>query len=211
MTIYFLRHGETDYNATARMQGQVDIPLNEKGLMQARMAGRYFDEHQIHFDRVYTSPLNRAMTTARIVSGKEETEMIRDDRLIELGFGAAEGCNFHEIPEVQRNFILNPPAYEPAEGAEPLESLFERCGSFLDYLVTTEKESDQKTNVLATTHGAAIRGFLKVIGHQPLEKYWVKGIENCCCVRVGLDQGIFTLEAVLHTLPEDAHMHGWQN
>lgn len=209
MTIYFLRHGETDYNATARMQGQVDIPLNEKGMMQARMAARYFKKRGIHFDRVFTSPLVRAMQTAITISGLED-EVLIDERLIELGFGVVEGDNFHEIPEVHRNFILNPPAYVPAEGGESLQHLFDRCEDFLNYLAGLP-EADSQMNILVSTHGAAIRGFLKIIGNQPLEKYWVRGVENCGCFRVGYAQGRFSLDEVIHTLPKDAHMHGWQN
>ncbi len=209
MTIYFLRHGETDYNASARMQGQVDIPLNDKGLMQARMAARYFKKNDIHFDKVYTSPLVRAMQTAITISGLDE-EVLIDERLIELGFGVVEGHNFHEIPEVHRNFILNPPAYVPAEGGESLQHLFDRCKAFLDYLAE-QPEAGTDKNILVSTHGAAIRGFLKIIGNQPIEKYWVKGVENCGCFRVGFDHGKYSLEAVIHTLPENAHMHGWQN
>ena len=209
MTIYFLRHGETSYNAAARMQGQIDIPLNEKGLMQTRMAGRYFEKKDIHFDKYYSSPLVRAMQTAVMISGLEADVTI-DDRLIELGFGTAEGRNFHEIPQEQKNFIQDPPAYVPAEGGESLDHLFKRCQDFLDDLAE-RPEAKTQANILAATHGAAIRGFLKIIGHQPLEKYWAKGIENCCCVKVGFDHGRYTLEEILHTLPEDAHMHGWQN
>jgi probable phosphoglycerate mutase len=191
------------------MQGQVDIPLNEKGLRQARMAAQYFRTKDIHFDKVYTSPLVRAMQTAIMLSGLED-EVLIDERLIELGFGIVEGRNFHEIPEVHRNFILNPPAYVPAEGGESLQHLFDRCKDFLDYLAG-RPEAETKMNILVTTHGAAIRGFLKIIDDQPLEKYWIRGVENCGGFRVGFDQGTYKLEEVIHTLPKDAHMHGWQN
>ena len=211
MQIYFLRHGETDYNASARMQGQVDIPLNEKGLMQARMAKRYFDEHQIRFDRVISSPLIRAVRTAEIVSGRTKDQIEIDDRLIELGFGVAEGRNFHEIPDGWRNFIKNPPAYELPEGAEPLDHLFERCKAFLVHLVSDAENGDADKTVFAATHGAAIRGVIKVIEGRSLADYWFRGLENCGGILVRIDQGRCTIEEYIHTLPENAHMHGWQN
>ncbi|MEG1942498.1 MAG: histidine phosphatase family protein, partial [Angelakisella sp.] len=57
-TIYLIRHGTTDFNIDGRFQGTMQIPLNEQGLLQARMLGEYLAP--VHFDRVYTSPLIRA-------------------------------------------------------------------------------------------------------------------------------------------------------
>ncbi len=65
--IYFLRHGQTNNNKEGRMQGRVDIPLNEVGRAQARCAAQRLKG--IGFDAVYSSPLSRAVETAQIVTG----------------------------------------------------------------------------------------------------------------------------------------------
>ena len=58
MDIYLIRHGETDYNKGKRLQGTVDIPLNEKGIELAKKTAEGMKD--IRFDRIYTSPLIRA-------------------------------------------------------------------------------------------------------------------------------------------------------
>ncbi|MBO7407178.1 MAG: histidine phosphatase family protein, partial [Clostridia bacterium] len=65
MKIYIIRHGQTQYNLLGRLQGRLDIPLNENGLALAHVAGQGLAD--VHFDAVISSPLTRAMQTARIV------------------------------------------------------------------------------------------------------------------------------------------------
>jgi broad specificity phosphatase PhoE len=75
--VYFVRHGETDYNAVNRIQGQINIPLNEAGLRQAECAGERLKSK--HFDVIYSSDLDRAMVTAqKIADGRE---IFPDERL----------------------------------------------------------------------------------------------------------------------------------
>ena len=64
-----LRHGETDVNLARKLQGQQDFPLNETGIRQAEAVRREAEAEGLVFDRVYTSPLSRAVRTAEIVSG----------------------------------------------------------------------------------------------------------------------------------------------
>ena len=63
--IYIFRHGETDYNVNKRMQGWLDVPLNKNGIAQAEML--YKKMSNIKMDCVYSSPLSRALDTAKIV------------------------------------------------------------------------------------------------------------------------------------------------
>lgn len=64
-----MRHGETDGNRGNRLQGRADIPLNENGIRQAKVAGEKLLKKNLIFDAVYSSPLQRAMDTAVLVSG----------------------------------------------------------------------------------------------------------------------------------------------
>ena len=70
MIVYFIRHGETDFNKRCLIQGMSDIPLNDKGIQQAGIAAEWFEKQNITFDRVFASPLVRARKTAAIVSGR---------------------------------------------------------------------------------------------------------------------------------------------
>jgi len=96
VTIYFIRHGETDWNAEARYQGQVDIPLNDNGRAQARRNGEALrallpDPAAIDF---VTSPLGRTQETMRIVRtalGLPAEGARTDARLREMNYGHWEG------------------------------------------------------------------------------------------------------------------------
>ena len=95
MMIYLLRHGQTEYNAQKRYQGQRDIPLSPEGMAQLRRAD--FDP-----DVVYVSTLQRTSQTARILF--PTAKLIPVDGLKEMCFGSFEGRNFIEMekdPEYQ--------------------------------------------------------------------------------------------------------------
>ena len=69
MKLYVLRHGETDYNKEGIFQGQNNIDLNEEGIKQAQITAKSLEN--IYFDKVYVSPLKRAIQTAKIVTNNK--------------------------------------------------------------------------------------------------------------------------------------------
>ena len=130
--IYIIRHGQTEQNYRRLLTGRRDYRLNETGIRQAQEAGEWFRSRGIHFDLVYSSPLGRAVHTAKLAA--PETELRIDDRLIEMEFGPYEGMDLtHPAPEVMtffRDFEHNP---APA-GMETLNQVTERLGGFLEWL-----------------------------------------------------------------------------
>jgi probable phosphoglycerate mutase len=100
--LIFIRHGETDWNAEGRLQGQRDIPLNDKGRRQARRNGVALADvfaDAVSFDFV-ASPLGRARETMEIVRaslGLDPTSYRLDDRLKEISYGAWEGFTGEEL------------------------------------------------------------------------------------------------------------------
>lgn len=103
-TIYFIRHGETDWNRVQRYQGQTDIPLNDTGRAQAARNGRLLRDvlgaTATDFDFV-ASPLARTVETMAIVRtnmGLEPHSFATDDRLKEQNFGHWEGLTWGELP-----------------------------------------------------------------------------------------------------------------
>ncbi len=103
VTLYFVRHGETDWNATQRYQGQTDIPLNDKGRGQAARNGRalaaYLGARAKTLDFV-ASPLSRAVETMQILRhglGLSADSFVRDDRLKEQHFGNWEGVVWGDL------------------------------------------------------------------------------------------------------------------
>ena len=105
VTLYFIRHGETDWNAAARYQGQADIPLNEKGRAQARRNGetlRSLLPDIADFDFV-SSPLGRTRETMHIVRlalGLAPADFRIDDRLKEMHYGHWEGQLASQLPTI---------------------------------------------------------------------------------------------------------------
>ena len=82
MKIYLIRHGETDWNLEQRLQGAMDIPLNENGIELARETARGLRD--VPFDVIYTSPLRRARQTAEIIRGDREIPLIEEPRIREI-------------------------------------------------------------------------------------------------------------------------------
>lgn len=97
--LVLVRHGETDWNAQGRIQGQLDIPLNATGLAQAAALGARLAEQ--HFDAIYVSDLERALQTARPVAQLGRREIRREPRLRERHFGALQGLTAEEAQRQQ--------------------------------------------------------------------------------------------------------------
>lgn len=96
-TIYLVRHGETNWNAEKRMQGQTDIPLNDKGEQQATLCGAALKPED--YDVVISSQLQRAKRTAEIINQYLGLPFEVMEDFAERHFGDAEGLTFDERNE----------------------------------------------------------------------------------------------------------------
>ncbi|MGL4243008.1 MAG: histidine phosphatase family protein, partial [Beijerinckiaceae bacterium] len=137
--LYFIRHGETDWNAEGRLQGQHDIPLNDLGRVQAEEAGVILRSLAPQPDDLdwWVSPLARTRETAeraRTAIGLHPTYYRTDDRLKELTFGRWEGLTWKDVRKADpRGAALREKdkwrAVPP--GGESYEMLTERVAGFL--------------------------------------------------------------------------------
>ena len=75
MNLYIMRHGETDWNKLGKLQGSVDIPLNEFGIDLAEKTRDGFRKEGITFDKVFSSPYVRARKTAEIMIGDADVHI----------------------------------------------------------------------------------------------------------------------------------------
>lgn len=191
-TIYIVRHGETDNNKKRVLQGRSNLPLNAAGVKQAEKVKEYFSEKGIRFDKVYSSPLIRAIKTAQIITGEELDNFIVDDHLLEMDYGPYEGCSLldppPEIIEFFSDFVNNP----APEGMENLPDLVARMGRFMESL---KKEGDQ--TILISTHAIAMKGILEHLTPQSKGAYWNKHIANCAVYRTTFLDGAFTVPVEL--------------
>ncbi|HET8747128.1 MAG TPA: histidine phosphatase family protein [Ramlibacter sp.] len=126
--IIAVRHGETAWNVDARIQGQLDIQLNETGRWQARRVGQALSGEQL--SAIYSSDLARAHETARAIGEAVGVPVVPHPGLRERRFGMFEGRTFDEIqqnwPEHALNWRKRIPEWAPPEGGESLLELRER-------------------------------------------------------------------------------------
>lgn len=117
MKLYLVRHGETDWNKVKKIQGQVDIPLNQFGKHLAEETAEGL--HDIPFDLCISSPLSRAYETARIILEGRDVPIITDARIGEMAFGEYEGkcCarDHWELPEDFQKFFDDPVGFRPGK------------------------------------------------------------------------------------------------
>ena len=123
-----IRHGETAWNVDTRIQGQLDIPLNDTGRWQAhRLALAVADEG---IAAIYASDLLRAFETAQAVSIGCGRGVVTDTGLRERGFGEFEGLTFKEVetrwPDQSERWRKRDPHFGPG-GGEVLRDFYERC------------------------------------------------------------------------------------
>jgi broad specificity phosphatase PhoE len=165
---YFLRHGETARNAAGRLCGSTDVPLSDAGRRQARkLAARL---KSISFEALYSSPLQRALETGRIVGAAIGLEPIVDPRLTELSYGAWEGFTYKEIrrdyPELFRAWETDPATVAPPHG-ETGAHLVERAAPFLADVA----ERHPRGNVVVACHRTVCRLLTCHIMGIPLAQY----------------------------------------
>lgn len=182
MEIYVTRHGETDYNKEKRYQGSIDILLNDTGRKQAIDASK---ELGIKFDVVISSPLKRAVETAKILSGFDENDIVIDDRIKEIYMGIYEGKLYSEADEDFDKFFNKPEEYKSVNGSESFESLKKRAGEFVDYLIKQYGNANSK--MLVVSHGAFIHAMLVVINDLPMKDFWKIPVENCKVIKLTCD------------------------
>ena len=93
--LLLIRHGETDWNQEGRWQGQADVPLNEAGRRQAERISELLEECPI--EAVYSSDLQRACETARVLAAEKGLPLVVDERLREIHQGDWQGLKVSEI------------------------------------------------------------------------------------------------------------------
>ena len=156
ITLYLIRHGETDWNSAQRYQGQRDIPLNETGRAQARRNGSVLKgllPGITNLDYV-SSPLSRAVETMELMRtemGLDPSRYRRDARLLELHYGHWEGHLASALPEIDPAGVAakarDPFGWRPA-GGESYADLMARISIWLQSI-------DRDT--VAITHGGVSR------------------------------------------------------
>lgn len=146
--LYLVRHGETEWNRTHRIQGSSDIPLNDTGRAQAAHTATILTRHR--WDGIYSSPLSRAFETATIIGNALGLSPVHAvPELAERHYGVGEGLTGRELTERY-------PGSTPVPGRESRDKVAARVMPALLRIA----ETGEDRRVIVTTHGAVIRTVL---------------------------------------------------
>lgn len=192
LNVYLLRHGETAYNADGnRYCGQTDIGLTEKGVKQAQTIRQSLKD--IHFEAIYSSPLQRAYNTACIASNDSKL-VIKDDRLIEMDFGAWEGKTREEFtaeaPHLWNQWEQSPDVNRAGGTGNTADEVVKRVDSFFTEMLTKQIQG----NILVVAHNTVNRLYLAYKLGMPLKNYRRIVQENSAITLFTIDnQGTLSL------------------
>jgi broad specificity phosphatase PhoE len=163
--LYYVRHGETNFNRQGRLQGRRDIPLNAHGRRQAAECGVLLrdlfarDHRQAQDLKYVSSPLKRARETMEIlraILGLQVRDYEIDARLIEIAYGEWEGLTLQEI-EMRNASVLSARERDKWDfappGGESYRELADRIGSWYNSLTA---------DTVVAAHGGGVRALMAI-------------------------------------------------
>jgi len=208
--LVLVRHGESTWNKENRFTGWTDVDLSERGMQEAKEAGKVMKEKGFAFKYAYTSYLKRAIKTLNIAL--EEMDLLwipveKTWRLNEKHYGTLQGLNKREMVEKygeeqvliwRRSYDVRPPELEPVDERNPkkdaryqgiddpaatpsTEALCDTVNRIVPYWQNTiEKKLIEEKEIIIAAHGNSLRGIVK----------YLKNISNEDIVSLNLPTGI---------------------
>ena len=162
-----IRHGETSWNAERRMQGHIDIDLNQRGQEQAAQLATALKHSGLHFDLLYTSDLLRAANTGKVVAQALNLKAIATPTFRERHYGALQGIKIDEAPELQpyiwKAYCERHPNHE-LDGGESIMQFTNRVNSVLNEL----KNRHTGKTIMVVAHGGVLESIHRFVSKQSL-------------------------------------------
>ena len=222
LKLVLVRHGQSLWNLENKFTGWTDVPLSEKGIEEAKEAGRILKEKDFHFDIAFTSVLKRAEDTLDYIlkeMGEENIEIRRSWRLNERHYGALQGLNKDETRQKygaeqvllwRRSTDVRPPELEVTDerypGNDPkykdltedelpkTENLLDTIKRVLEYWNTDIKPELRKgKRVIIAAHGNSLRGLIKYLDNISDENIVKVEIETGNPICYELDDNLKTI------------------
>jgi probable phosphoglycerate mutase len=169
MDIYLVRHGQTEWNEERRMQGSQNSDMTAMGKEDSKYLAKELSRTE--FSQIYSSPLERAMATARYIQMGRTQEIVPLAAFREMSFGEWEGMADSDVkakyPDEHYNFWNRPHLYKPL-GGETFEELRERVKKGLEDLIATAEGE----RILLVTHTFVIRTILSIVHDYPVDDFW---------------------------------------
>lgn len=185
-TIYLVRHGATDWNIDKRAQGTADIPLNEKGEMQALHTAEELSK--VAVDAVYTSDLQRACYTAEAIAKVHGLDIVKEPRFREIDQGEWTGLTVDEIRAKWPDKWGPARHYSERPGGESPQQVRDRALAALEDVVA--KHPDE--HVVVVSHGGTIRWIsAESMGYDDKRSARIRGVGNgeVVCLQGKIEDG----------------------
>ncbi len=185
MRLIFVRHGQSEGNASGVIQGRLDFGLSDLGRRQAEETARWMNQERI--SRVLSSPLCRAAETARFIAEEHGLPVELEPALLEYDIGAVSGLTGAEIrarhPEVSAAYARGERPRFPGE--EGREAFHARVSALLRSL--GEQSSDE--TVVAVAHGGVINAACAIVLGVDIKRPGVFQVANCSLTELTTDRG----------------------
>ena len=204
--IIFLRHGQAENNTKRILAGRTEgVPLTKIGIEQAEQIGKYLKP--IDISAIYSSPIERANNTAKIVAESNSIDYKLDERLTELDMGKFTRMPYDEIFAKHGNVFLKFYSNDPIISEYNVETFPHVQKRVMDMLDYTIKKHDQE-NVLLVTHMDPIKSVIaKVIDLKPLSLFELI-IANCSLTIIKHHDEKLSLSAI-NAMDADRFSQDW--
>ncbi|WP_108508861.1 histidine phosphatase family protein [Polynucleobacter acidiphobus] len=191
--ICFVRHGETDWNVEKRMQGHTDIPLNAHGVMQAERLAKVLLRTGYRFDRIYSSDLERAFHTAKVIASPLSLDITVHPDLRERHVGKLQGLLLADapkmLPEQWRRHLARDLEFD-LEGGESILGFHARMKRMLDHLLMRHAGEQ----ILAVSHGGSLDMIYRIVTQQALDTERVAVVPNTSLNWIAHDGNTWSIE-----------------
>ena len=197
MTImHLVRHGQSVWNAAGRIQGQIDVELDEIGLQQAQRIAERLKREPIA--AIYSSPLLRARSTAEVIAAGFRLPVRLDARLMEYDFGVISGLTWNEVaenhPELANRWLEDPWAV-PVAGSEGRVNFAARVTSAMRD-VCARHPAEQ---VAIVAHGGTFGVYLAAVLGLDLNRRHPFHFGNTSCSLVEMRESVFHIHSLNNT------------
>ncbi|HEX5037340.1 MAG TPA: histidine phosphatase family protein [bacterium] len=155
LEILLIRHGQTDWNRDRRIMGRKPIPLNLAGRAEAKRLARALKG--VVIDVIYTSPVHRAVQTARCLLDGRRVKIVDAPEVAEIDYGHWIGKTFEEvIPEKAFHVYHKTPRKAQAPGGEHMKDVYKRTIRFIEKI----RRKHKKGRVVVVSHADVIKTVL---------------------------------------------------
>lgn len=190
--VVLVRHGESQWNAEGRIQGQGGAGLSDLGVRQAKATAEYLRDRYDDVTRIVRSDLERVVQTAEPFEAHSSVEVFVDERWREIDVGTWSGLTWAEVAEEDPHTLARWRSGEDVRrgGGEMFAELRARTAAALRDL------RDAGGTVVVFTHGGCIRlGVAEVVGIPVMGEMALGAVANCSVTEVVLDNGDRVLTA----------------